>query len=429
MRVFARVSALAALVLSAWTSAPAIADTAATQFDAGHRFVVVTFANDPYRPASRAGSTGRRYTGGTYGVAQGAHNNAQRIASTYSLKEVASWPIKELGVHCVVYEIPDVRSVNEVLATLAKDPRITLAQPLQQFHTLTGAPARGAKTTYNDPLYGLQTNLVSLDIAAAHERSQGAGVEVGLIDTGVDSRHPDLRDRISGSRSFVSARSSTAPTPGFYRHGTAMAGLIAAVANNNVGIVGIAPLARIRVFEACWQLGPNADAAACNTFTLAQALAAALEARIPLINMSIAGPADPLLSALVQSGLKRGVIFVGSTADEADSFPTNINGVIGVANSDGNHDSATLAAPATHVLTLRPNAEYDFESGTSVAAAEMTGVVALLLSANSRLTSDSIVSLLRSTPGPATQPGAIDVGAAVAKVEAERAGRLASSVH
>ena len=429
MRLFARVSALAALVLSAWTSAPAIADTAATPFDAGHRFVVVTFANDPYRPTSRAGSTGRRYTGGTYGVAQGAHNNAQRIANTYSLKEVASWPIKELGVHCVVYEIPDVRSVTEVLATLAKDPRITLAQPLQQFHTLTGAPARGAKTTYNDPLYGLQTNLVSLDIAAAHERSQGAGVEVGLIDTGVDSRHPDLRDRISGSRSFVSARSSTAPTPGFYRHGTAMAGLIAAVANNNVGIVGIAPLARIRVFEACWQLGPNADAAACNTFTLAQALAAALEARIPLINMSIAGPADPLLSALVQSGLKRGVIFVGSTADEADSFPTNINGVIGVANSDGNHDSATLAAPATHVLTLRPNAEYDFESGTSVAAAEMTGVVALLLSANSRLTSDSIVSLLRSTPGLATQPGAIDVGAAVAKVEAERAGRLASSVH
>ena len=429
MRVFARVSALVALVLSAWTSTPTIADTAAIPFDAGHHFVVVTFANDPYRPASRAGSTGRRYTGGTYGVAQGAHNNAQRIASTYSLKEVASWPIKELGVHCVVYEIPDVRSVTEVLATLTKDPRITLAQPLQEFHTLTGAPAQGAKTTYNDPLYGLQTNLVSMDIAAAHERSQGAGVEVGLIDTGVDSSHPDLRDRISGSRSFVSTRSSTAPTPGSYRHGTAMAGLIAAVANNNVGIVGIAPLARIRVFEACWQLGPNADAAACNTFTLAKALAAALEARIPLINMSIAGPADPLLSALVQSGLKRGVIFIGSTADEADSFPTNINGVIGVANSDGNHDSATLAAPATNVLTLRPNAEYDFESGTSVAAAEMTGVVALLLSANSRLTSDSIVSLLRSTPGPATQPGAIDVGAAVAKVEAERAGRLARSVH
>ena len=429
MRVLARVSAFTALVLSAWISAPATADTATSPFDTGHRFVVVTFANDPYRPAARAGSTGRHYSGGTYGVAQGAHNNAQRIASTYSLKQVASWPIKALGVHCVVYEIPDARSVAEVLATLTKDPRITLAQPLQQFHTLTSAPAQDNTPAYNDPLYGLQTNLASLDIAAAHERSQGAGVKIGLIDTGVDRGHPDLRDRISGSHSFVTTHSSTAPTAGRYRHGTAMAGLIAAVANNKVGIVGIAPLARIEVFEACWQLDPNSDAAVCNTFTLAQALAAALEARIPLINMSISGPADPLLSALVQSGVKRGVIFVGSTAEEADSFPTNINGVIGVANSDQEHNGATLAAPATHVLTLRPGGEYDFESGTSVAAAEMTGVVALLLSANNRLTSDSIVSLLKSTQSAPTQQASIDVGAALAKLQAERAGRLARSVH
>jgi subtilisin family serine protease len=435
MRVLARAGALAALVLSAWTSAPATAETAASRFDTGHHFVVVTFANDPYRPAPRAGSTGRRYTGGSYGLAQAAHSNAQRVAVAYSLRQVASWPIKELGVHCVVYEIPDSRSVAEVLATLTRDPRVTLAQPLQEFHTLTSETAAGA---YNDPLYGLQTNLAALDIAAAHQRSQGAGVKVALIDTGVDSTHPDLRERISGTRSFVSTNSPTPAAAGSYRHGTAMAGLIAAVANNKVGIVGIAPLARIEVFEACWQLKPNTDAAVCNTFTLAQALAAALEARIPLINLSIAGPADPLLSALVHSGLKRGVIFVGSAADAADAFPTNIEGVIGVANSDsgspertaGEATPATLAAPATHVLTLQPDAQYDFESGTSVAAAEMTGVVALLLSANNRLTSNSIVALLKSTAGPGTQAAPIDVSAALAKAESEKAsGRLARSTH
>jgi subtilisin family serine protease len=435
MRVFARAGTLSALVLSAlvqwaWAGAPATADTPAAKFDNGHQFVVVTFANDPYRPASRAGSTGRHYAGGSYGLAQGARNSAQRVAAAYSLRQVASWPIKELGVHCVVYEIPDSRSVTEVLARLTRDPRITLAQPLQEFHTLTSETAPG---TYNDPLYGLQTNLVALDISAAHQRSQGAGIKIALIDTGVDGTHPDLRERISGTRSFVGTNSSTPAAAASYRHGTAMAGLIAAVANNKVGIVGIAPLARIEVFEACWQLKPNADAAACNTFTLAQALAAALEARIPLINLSIAGPSDPLLSALVQSGLKRGVIFVGSAAAAADAFPTNINGVIGVANSDEDqgqhHGEAALAAPATHVLTLLPNAQYDFESGTSVAAAEMTGVVALLLSANNRLTVDSIVSLLRSSAGPAPQP-AIDVNAALAKVEAERrGGRLARSEH
>jgi subtilisin family serine protease len=440
MRVFARAGTLAALVLSAlvqwaWAGAPATADTPAAKFDNGHQFVVVTFANDPYRPASRAGSTGRHYAGGSYGLAQGARNSAQRVAAAYSLRQVASWPIKELGVHCVVYEIPDSRSVTEVLARLTRDPRITLAQPLQEFHTLTSETAPG---TYNDPLYGLQTNLVALDISAAHQRSQGAGIKIALIDTGVDSTHPDLRERISGTRSFVSTNSPTPAAAASYRHGTAMAGLIAAVANNKVGIVGIAPLARIEVFEACWQLKPNADAAACNTFTLAQALAAALDARIPLINLSIAGPSDPLLSALVQSGLKRGVIFVGSAANTADAFPTNINGVIGVANSDEDqgqhnqgqhHGEAALAAPATHVLTLLPNAQYDFESGTSVAAAEMTGVVALLLSANNRLTADSIVSLLKSSAGPAPQP-AIDVNAALAKVEADRrGGRLARSEH
>jgi subtilisin family serine protease len=442
MRVLARAGALAApvlsaLVLLAWAGAPATADTPASKFGTGHQFVVVTFANDPYRPAARAGTTGRRYTGGSYGLAQGAYNNAQRVAAAYSLRQVASWPIKELGVHCVVYEIPDSRPVAEVLAALTKDPRVTLAQPLQEFHTSSSEKATG---TYNDPLYELQTNLVALDISAAHQRSQGAGIKVALIDTGVDSTHPDLRERISGTRSFVTtnflAPAAAAPTPATaasYRHGTAMAGLIAAVANNKVGIVGIAPLARIEVFEACWQLKPNADAAACNTFTLAQALAAALDARIPLINLSIAGPADPLLSALVRSGLKRGVIFVGSADDAGDAFPTNINGVIGVANSDSGNPQRTqgeaaLAAPATHVLTLRPDAQYDFESGASVAAAEMTGVVALLLSANNRLTADSIVSLLKSTAGPATQQAAsINVNAALAKVQAERGGRLAHS--
>jgi subtilisin family serine protease len=107
--------------------------------------------------------------------------------------------------------------------------------------------------------------------------------------------------------------------------------------------------------------------------------------------------------------------------------------VIGVANSDdlqhnadqNDHRAAMLAAPATHVLSLRPAAQYDFESGTSVAAAEMTGVVALLLSANNRLTADSIVSMLKSS-GAAT----IDVDAALAMAEAAKSGgRLARTGH
>src|ERR1700761_1931512 len=162
MRVAARFCAIVAVAWSAWTATPTWADPVA-QFDSEHHFVVVTFSNDPYRPASRAGTTGRRYSGDSYGIAQNAHDNAQRVASIYSLRQVASWPIKELGVHCVVYEIPDSRPVSDVLARLSKDPRIPLPHPLQQFHTLT---SQSAPLSYNDPLFGLQNNLVSLGISA-----------------------------------------------------------------------------------------------------------------------------------------------------------------------------------------------------------------------------------------------------------------------
>src|SRR6185437_5922758 len=318
---------------------------------------------------------------------------AQRVAKTYSLREVANWPIKALRVHCVVFEVPDDRPIATVISVLAKDPDITLAQPLQQFHTLTDS---SADSRYNDPLYDLQTNLASLGIPRAHERSQGDGVRIALIDTAVDTSHPDLHGRIAGSRSFLDemARSSDGN-----RHGTAMAGLIAATANNRVGIVGVAPRAQVEVLEACWQLRPNADDAACNTFTLARALAAAIDAEIPLINLSIAGPADPLLSALIEAGLKRGAIFIGAASADADSFPANVPGVIGVGSVEHVVGHPTVTAPSIHVLTLRPRAQYDFVSGTSAATAEVTGVVALLLASDPHLSAGAIEKLLKRTAG------------------------------
>jgi subtilisin family serine protease len=294
-----------------------------------------------------------------------------------------------------------------------------LAQPLQEFHTLSSvAPA---DTHYNDPLYDLQTNLVALGIARAHERVQGAGVRVALIDTGVDAAHPDLHGRIVKRRSFLTGRE---PAAGYLRHGTAMAGVIAAVANNHLGIVGIAPLSQIEVFEACWQLEPDSDAAACNTFTLAQALAAAMTSGAPLVNLSVAGPADPLLSALVQSGLRHGITFVGAIGAEA-GFPTAIPGVIAAAGSEHPLPHGALGAPAEHVMTLRPGGQYDFVSGTSVAAAEITGVIALLMSASAaRLPRTQIVSLLQegaAAAGPAAaDPPPLDINAAIARLDAQQ---------
>jgi subtilisin family serine protease len=369
---------------------PASADTARPR-------IVVAFANQPHSPPAPAGATGSHYGGTGYSVAQGAQRQAHRVAATYALHEVASWPIQLLEMHCVVFEITDGRPVDAVLAALSKDPGVALAQPLQQFHTLTDSAAGATAPPYNDPLYDLQTNLKTLGIARAHARTQGAGVRIALIDTGVDASHPDLHGRIVHSHSFVAGYT---PAGASLRHGTAMAGVIAAVANNHIGIVGIAPLAQIEVYEACWQLAPGSDAAACNTFTLARALAAALSSGAPLVNLSFAGPADPLLTALVQAGLRRGVTFVGAGAGADAPFPTSIAGVITAAGTERPLPPGAFAAPSQHVMTLRPGGEYDFESGTSIAAAELTGVIALLISASSaHLTTEAIVSVLRENAG------------------------------
>jgi subtilisin family serine protease len=425
MRAIVHACLLSLVIVSASGIAASPVAITATQSDARHARVVVTFANEPRQSPGPAGGTGRHYSGDGYLLAQSAHSQAKRVAAKYALREIANWPIRSLAIHCVVYEIPDDRSVATVLAALSKDTNVALAEPLSEFHTLSDT--KPATAPYNDPLYDLQTNLPALGIAAAHELSQGAGVRIALIDTGVDTRHPDLHGRISGMRSFVDEH---ATSPGSYRHGTAMAGLIAAVANNHIGIVGIAPLAKLEVFEACWQLQPDNDAAVCNTFTLAKALAAALDAGFPLVNMSIAGPPDPLLSALIQAAMKRGVTFVGAAAELADAFPVDVQGVIAAQGLQHAVRPDAFSVPATHILTLRPDAQYDFESGSSVAAAELTGVIALLMSTtDTRLGTGAIVALLKET---ATKDGvamgsAINVDAALAKLDMEQhRGRMAS---
>jgi subtilisin family serine protease len=426
MRTFARAIVAAGLAMLACGVA-----LAAPSPPAAPAQIVVAFANQPEPLATSAGSTGARYGGGGYTVAQSAERQARHIAREYSLREVLNWPIQVLSMHCVVFEITNGRAAAEVVAALSHDPRVALAQPLQEFHTLTDPPSSSAGTAaaagttgatgtatapYNDPLFDLQTNLTALGIARAHERTQGAGVHIALIDTAVDANHPDLKGRIAHAHSFVAAQ----PSPGAsLRHGTAVAGVIAAVANNHIGIVGVAPLAELEVFAGCWQLAPGSDAAACNTFTLARALAAALASGAPLVNMSLAGPADPLLEALVKAGLKRGITFVGAAAGSDAPFPTAIPGVITASGTEQPLPAGALAAPAQHVLTLRPGGEYDFESGSSVAAAEVTGVIALLMSASPvRLTPGTITSLLGAGEHSPLETAPIDVNAALARLDA-----------
>jgi Subtilase family len=367
------------------------------------RYVVVTLRNDAVPSIPRAGSTVRGYEPApSYALAPATRASAKAVATAHGLREVAAWPIGLLGIHCVVYELPMGADRNAALERLRHDSRVETAQPYQSFATLTSDSGTIAAS---DPYRPLQRNLDMMDVTGAHLWSRGEGVRVAIVDTGIDASHPDLAGRIVKQENFVDGGKSTARE----RHGTAVAGVIAAVENNSQGIVGIAPAARLYAMRACWPAPRDEARAVCSTLTLAKALSAAIEERIDIVNLSLTGPSDPLLTRLIDVGLRRGVVFVGATppTSEGDVFPTGITGVISVdaAGAKVSADSV-LFAPGSEVLTLVPDGRYDFLSGSSLAAASVSGGIALLLARDHNLRADNARDLLaRSSRKVSTSQG------------------------
>jgi subtilisin family serine protease len=353
------------------------------------RFIIAAVENDSAPLLPRVGSTPRGYdTITAYGATSSAIKLLRSIESEYGLREVNAWPIEPLHMHCAVLQVAEGTDRTNLLAKLSHDPRIKLAQPLQDFATRS--------LDYNDPYIALQSGFREMDVAEAHALSQGEGVKIAIIDTGADTEHPDLARSIAGAENFVDSDTEQFRRD---RHGTEIAGVIAAVANNREGIVGVAPASRLLILKACWQAQAGADAARCNSFTLARALVAALDAHAQVVNLSLAGPDDPLLSGLIREGVRRGVLFVGAASGaEANAGLMHQPGVIEVSGSE---DHAALAsvlyAPGREILTLLPGGHYDFASGDSISTAQVTGVVALLLSKDRRMSGTVAYQLLRGT--------------------------------
>ncbi len=328
-----------------------------------HQLVVITVAND-----GSGGMPQRGYHQPGYRMSDAAATALAGLARDYRLTPVDGWPIDLLNVYCAVMAVEQARGVDATLSRVSADPRVRLAQPLQVFSV------RG----YDDPYFSQQYGANSAQLLQMHQRATGHGVRVAVIDTGADRTHPDLKGRISVARNFVAddARFDSDI------HGTAVAGLIAADANNAIGIVGIAPGAELLVLKACWQGASDDIRAQCNTFTLAKALTFAIDQCADVINMSLGGPNDPLLALLVEVALARDIIVVAAR-DAPDDFPADLHGVIAVRAVDGPQPTADAASSvvdlaARDLLSTSPDGRYDYFSGSSMAAARVAGLSALL---------------------------------------------------
>ena len=408
------------------------------------RLILVTIANRPAPMVSEPGSTPHGYDViGPYTVSAQARAITAELERDYDLREVREWPIAPLGVQCLVFALPPAADRAELLRRLAADRRVRLTQPLQLFDALGGnagstldaAPAvnatqaRAATPTtfgtssgslgvsYNDPYIGLQHGFAAIEAGAAQQWSRGEGVNVAIVDTGVDVEHPDLAGRVALTHNFIDDDRQAFASD---RHGTGVAGIIGADANNNLGIVGVAPAARLQIYKACQPTKPQSLEAQCNSFTLALALEAAIEAHAQIVNLSLGGPADPLLAQLISFGQHRGMIFVGAVPEDGrlDGFPLGIPGVIAVDESGRpGASSAVLYAPGRDIISLAPAGRYDFASGSSFAAAHVTGAIALLRARAPGLDAAGLFSVLERTRTHDEHGDCINVCAALAALQ------------
>jgi hypothetical protein len=377
------------LICAAWQGTALAAAPVLTPSEvriAPAQYIVVAVANPISARPGAVGGTAHGYAAASnYRVGASAAAVIRDLASQYSLTRVSEWPIEQLGMHCVLFRIPPGTTREAVIARLREDKRVALVQPLNEFESATSA--------FDDPYARLQANVLTLEVAGAHRVSRGSGVRVAIIDTGVDTSHPDLSGRTQLTRNYVDGDADSFRAD---RHGTQVAGLIGAAANNGIGIVGVAPDVKLMAFKACWQ-ATAASSGRCNSFTIAQALADALAARAQIINLSLVGPSDPLLAALIDKATGAGVIVVGAvSADPRLAFPAKLPGVLPVAEAEaGSEDQDVLRAPARDIVTLVPDGHYDFASGNSLATAQITGVVALLLARDHKLGAERVLELLK----------------------------------
>jgi subtilisin family serine protease len=307
--------------------------------------------------------------GGSYNVRVGGQARrgiAEGIASQYGLTITNEWPMAALGVDCFVMAAPGHASLPRLLEQLSRDPRVESAQSVSLFHVLA----------HNDPLYRLQPSAKSWHLAELHKIATGRDVRVAEVDTGVETDHPDLAGRMAVSKNFVDGRSDVAE-----EHGTAIAGIIGARADDGIGIAGIAPEAKLMALRACWQPAGRGDAAICSSFTVAKALQFAIAENAHVVNLSLGGPPDRLLERLLDVALARGITVVTAVDPEVrdGGFPASHRGVLAVAADDA-HDvpEGVWLGPGRDIPTTLVGRKWGFVSGSSFAAAHLTGLVALL---------------------------------------------------
>ncbi|MEG3125374.1 S8 family serine peptidase [Sphingomonas sp. GB1N7] len=351
-------------LLLLWTLVLPAAAHAAPTVDGERRILVMLRLAPPHF------RSGTGYTGG-YGEDQslaGRQRIAAGIARRHGVTLGGNWPMPIIGIDCFIMIVPAGRDTKDSAEEIAHDRAVRWAQPIARYQAL-GADRTDARA---DPLFAAQPAAKAWHLAALHRVATGRHVKIAVIDSGIDAAHPDLAGQVAVSRDFVDGHGASAED-----HGTGVAGVIAAKTGNGLGISGIAPDARLYAMRACWQ--PARAPTVCDTLSLAKAIALAVEQRVDIINLSLGGPADRLIATLLKVGMARGIAVVAAfDTTNAGGFPASLDGVIAVSGSPVEGLRGPYSAPGRDIPTTQPGRRFYLVSGASYAAAEVSGLLALV---------------------------------------------------
>lgn len=244
----------------------------------------------------------------------------------------------------------------------------------------------------NDPQLGNQQNLRAINTPGAWSKERGVrGAKIAVADSGIDSDHPDLANKIVGQRDLVYNDNEADESLASGGHGSHVSGIAAAQTNNGKGVAGACPNCGILAAKVIGPFGGGTDA------DIAKGINWSTNQGAEVINLSLGGPRkSEVLRRSVARAQNNGSLLVAAAGNDGDrtvSYPAAYPGVVGVGavDNDGNVANFStrggfvdLSAPGTGILsTVPPGGDrgyYERYSGTSQAAPAVSGVAGLLAS-------------------------------------------------
>jgi subtilisin family serine protease len=333
------------------------------------------------------------------------------IAARHNMTRLETQSFRLTGRTMHRWRLDGGGTVTAMIRGVSGERQVSGAQPNYLYALTQDAPVAADANQYVP---------AKLNLLAAHRLATGNGILLAMIDSGVDASHPDLAGAIAAN--FDAGSAEDKPD----QHGTGMAGAIAARRT----LVGTAPRVRLLTVHA---FGLRAEGAQGTTFDIVKGLDWAAQRGARIVNMSFAGPADPRLADALAKAKRQNIVLIAAAgnagANSPPLYPAADSNVIAVTATDpadalfpqanrGRH--IAVAAPGVEVLVPAPDGAYQFTTGTSVAAAEVSGVAALLIERNAALTPNDVRRILTGTAKHLGPPGRTrDFGAGL--VDAARA--------